>query len=82
MYIERINPVALSHRITAPCVFVELLLVSRIVVLRDKIFHIALCISKLHLAHALDCVPVEKCLAPKHVGELLRHTLPNVLNLR
>ena len=36
-------------------------------------------LGKLHLIHALACVPVEEGLAPEHGGELLRDSLEQLL---
>ena len=36
-------------------------------------------LGKLHLIHALACVPVEEGLAPEHGGELLRNPLEQFL---
>merc|ERR1719191_1400673 len=51
-----------------------------LLVLRNKIVHVGLSLSELHLVHALTSVPVEEGLATEHAGELLRDTLPELLD--
>mmetsp|Transcript_14405 Transcript_14405/g.27393 ORF Transcript_14405/g.27393 Transcript_14405/m.27393 type:complete len:280 (+) Transcript_14405:351-1190(+) len=51
-----------------------------LLVLRDKIVHVRLGLSELHLVHALPSVPVEEGLAPEHERELIRDALPRLLN--
>merc|ERR1712217_496948 len=53
-----------------------------LLVLRDEIVHIAFGFCKLHLVHALTCVPVEERLTPKHGCEILGHTLEHLLDCR
>ena len=51
-----------------------------LLVLRDKIVHVGLSLSELHLVHTLTSVPVKEGLAAEHGSELLRHTLPALLD--
>jgi hypothetical protein len=51
-----------------------------LLVLGDKVVHVGLGLSELHLVHALTGVPVEESLAAEHGGELLRHTLEHLLD--
>ncbi|OAY73788.1 hypothetical protein ACMD2_07758 [Ananas comosus] len=51
-----------------------------LLVLRDEIIHVALCLSELHLVHALTCVPVQEGLPPEHGRELLAHPPKHLLN--
>merc|ERR1712118_146691 len=73
------------HVIHHVLLFIKLALVlgSRILVLLvlgNKIVHVGLRLSELHLVHALTSVPVEECLATEHASELLRDTLPELLD--
>merc|ERR1719152_5507 len=59
------------------------LLCSGILVLlifRDQVIHVGLCLSELHLVHTLTCVPVEEGLAAEHGSEVLCHTLEHLLD--
>merc|ERR1719502_399225 len=51
-----------------------------LLVLGHEIVHVGLSLSELHLVHALTGVPVEECLAAEHGGELLGHTLHELLD--
>merc|ERR1712057_150792 len=51
-----------------------------LLVLGHKVVHVRLSLSELHLVHALTSVPVEEGLATEHAGELLRDTLPELLD--
>merc|ERR1711934_925170 len=51
-----------------------------LLVLGHKIVHVGLSLSELHLVHALTGVPVEEGLATEHASELLRDTLPELLD--
>mmetsp|Transcript_8068 Transcript_8068/g.14386 ORF Transcript_8068/g.14386 Transcript_8068/m.14386 type:complete len:454 (+) Transcript_8068:282-1643(+) len=51
-----------------------------LLILRDKIVHVGLSLSELHLIHTLTSVPVKECLAAEHAGELLRDTLEHLLD--
>merc|ERR1719203_2519338 len=49
-----------------------------LLILGDKVVHIAFGFRELHLVHTLTCVPVEECLAAKHCREVLSHTLEHL----
>merc|ERR1712144_116098 len=51
-----------------------------LLVLGDKIVHVGLSLSELHLVHTLTSVPVKEGLAAEHAGELLGDTLPELLD--
>merc|ERR1711998_56556 len=51
-----------------------------LLVLRHEIVHVGLSLSELHLVHTLTGVPVKEGLAAEHAGELLRDTLPELLD--
>mmetsp|Transcript_46281 Transcript_46281/g.72418 ORF Transcript_46281/g.72418 Transcript_46281/m.72418 type:complete len:310 (+) Transcript_46281:111-1040(+) len=51
-----------------------------LLVLRDQIVHVGLSLSELHLIHTLTSVPVKERLSAEHGCELLRHTLPHLLD--
>merc|ERR1712139_179857 len=51
-----------------------------LLVLRHKIVHVGLGLGELHLVHTLTSVPVKEGLATEHASELLRHTLPELLD--
>merc|ERR1712190_154630 len=53
-----------------------------LLVLRDKIVHIALSLSELHLIHALSSVPVQERLAAEHGGEVLCDAFEHFLDRR
>ena len=62
--------------------FNSIVCVLILLVLGDEVIHIGLSLSKLHLIHALLCVPVEPGLAPVHRGELFTNTLEDLLDGR
>merc|ERR1719389_878395 len=51
-----------------------------LLVLGHKIVHVRLSLGELHLVHALTSVPVKESLTTEHASELLRHTLPELLD--
>merc|ERR1712193_510251 len=51
-----------------------------LLVLGHKVVHVGLSLGELHLVHALTGVPVEEGLAAEHASELLRNTLPELLD--
>ena len=51
-----------------------------LLVLGDKIIHVGLSLSELHLVHTLASVPVEEGLPPEHGGELLPNPLEQLLD--
>jgi hypothetical protein len=51
-----------------------------LLVLGDKIVHVGLGLSELHLVHALAGVPMQEGLAAEHGGELLADALKHLLN--
>ena len=51
-----------------------------LLVLGHQVIHVGLCLSELHLIHALSGVPVEEGLAPEHGSELLTDTLEQFLD--
>merc|ERR1739847_22491 len=51
-----------------------------LLVLRNKVVHVALSLSELHLVHALTSVPVEESLSSEHSGELLADPLEELLD--
>merc|ERR1712048_1210839 len=51
-----------------------------LLVLRNKVVHVRLGLSELHLVHALSGVPVEERLTTEHRGELLGNALEHVLD--
>merc|ERR1712159_302335 len=51
-----------------------------LLVLGDKIVHVGLSLSELHLVHTLAGVPVKEGLAAEHSSELLRHALEHLLD--
>merc|ERR1719219_2099844 len=51
-----------------------------LLVLGDKIVHVGLGLSELHLVHALTSVPMQESLAPEHSSELLRDSLEELLD--
>ena len=50
-----------------------------LLVLGDKIVHVGLSLSELHLVHTLARLPMQESLTSKHGGELLSNTLPDLL---
>merc|ERR1712087_760889 len=69
--------------LTLLLVELPLLLCCRILVLLvlgDKVIHVAFSLRKLHLVHALACVPMEEGLAAEHGREVLRHALEHLLD--
>ena len=51
-----------------------------LLVLRDKVVHVGLGLSELHLVHALTSVPVEEGLPPEHGSELFGDPLEQFLD--
>merc|ERR550532_122567 len=51
-----------------------------LLVLRHQVVHVGLSLCELHLVHTLASVPMEESLTPEHSGELLGHTLEQLLN--
>merc|ERR1711935_219528 len=51
-----------------------------LLVLRHKIIHVGLGLGELHLIHALTGVPMKEGLTTEHASELLRNTLPELLD--
>merc|ERR1711907_775563 len=51
-----------------------------LLVLRHEVVHVGLSLGELHFVHALAGVPVEEGLAAEHGSELLRDTLPHLLD--
>merc|ERR1712086_185608 len=51
-----------------------------LLVFRDEVVHVGLCLSELHLVHALASVPVKEGLAAEHAGELLGYALEHFLD--
>merc|ERR1711977_772103 len=51
-----------------------------LLVLGDKVVHVGLSLSELHLVHTLTSVPVKEGLATEHASELLGDTLPELLD--
>merc|ERR1712130_669966 len=66
--------------LTLLLVELALLLGSGILVLGDKIVHVALSLGELHLVHALASVPVQERLTAEHGSEVLGHALEHLLN--
>ncbi len=51
-----------------------------LLVLRDKIVHVGLSLSELHLVHTLKSVPMQESLTPEHGTELVTDTLEELLD--
>ena len=51
-----------------------------LLVLRNKVIHVRLCLRKLHLVHALAGIPVEETLSSEHGRELFRDALKQLLD--
>merc|ERR1712144_43801 len=51
-----------------------------LLVLGDKVIHVGLSLSELHLVHTLTSVPVKEGLATEHASELLGDALPELLD--
>merc|ERR1719240_91316 len=51
-----------------------------LLILRDQVIHVGLCLGELHLIHALACVPVEESLAAEHGCEVLGDALEHFLD--
>merc|ERR1711924_104021 len=51
-----------------------------LLILGNKVVHVTLSFSELHLIHTLARVPVKESLPAEHGGEILRHTLEHFLN--
>ena len=50
-----------------------------LLVLRDKVVHVGLSLSELHLVHTLASVPMKESLPSEHSGELLGDSLEQLL---
>ena len=75
----------LRHHVLALTILVKLALllgsgVLILLVLGDQIVHVGLSLSELHFIHTLTSVPVQESLTTEHGSELLRHTLPDLLD--
>merc|ERR1712171_30617 len=73
------------HLIVHVLLLIELALILSggilvLLVLGDKIVHVGLSLSELHLVHTLTSVPVKEGLATEHASELLGDTLPELLD--
>merc|ERR1719487_407967 len=53
-----------------------------LLILRNQIVHVTFGLSKLHLVHALTCVPVEEGFATEHCREVLGYSLEHLLDRR
>lgn len=51
-----------------------------LLVLRDKVVHVALSLGELHLVHTLTSVPMQESLATEHSSELVTDTLEQLLD--
>merc|ERR1711951_233091 len=51
-----------------------------LLVLGDKVVHVGLGLSELHLVHTLTSVPVQEGLAAEHGCEVLSHALEHLLD--
>lgn len=51
-----------------------------LLVLRDKIVHVGLGLSELHLVHTLTSVPMKESLSSEHSSELLGDSLEHLLD--
>lgn len=51
-----------------------------LLVLRDEVVEVGLCLCELHVVHALASVPMQKRLPTEHRRELLRHALEELLH--
>ncbi|KAL0926366.1 hypothetical protein M5K25_002588 [Dendrobium thyrsiflorum] len=52
-----------------------------LLILRNKIIHVALSLSKLHLIHTLTCIPVQESLSPEHGSELFTYPSEHLLSM-
>jgi len=73
------------HLIVHVLLLVELTLILSggilvLLVLGDKVVHVGLSLSELHLVHTLTSVPMKESLTTEHASELLGHTLPELLD--
>merc|ERR1712164_145094 len=73
------------HLIVHVLLLIELALILSggilvLLVLGHKIVHVGLGLGELHLVHTLTSVPVKEGLTTEHASELLRHTLPELLD--
>merc|ERR1711933_12367 len=50
-----------------------------LLVLRNEVIHVALCLCKLHLIHALSCIPMQESLSAEHGSEVLSHAFEHLL---
>merc|ERR1719167_1608571 len=53
-----------------------------LLVLRNKVIHVGLCLSEFHLIHTFSCVPMQESLAPKHSSKLFTDTFEELLDSR
>ncbi len=51
-----------------------------LLILRDKVVHVGLSLSELHLVHSLTSVPVQEGFSSKHSSELLSDSLEHLLD--
>merc|ERR1711904_419559 len=51
-----------------------------LLVLGNKIVHVALCFSELHLIHAFSSIPMKKSFPAEHCSKVLRHPFKHLLN--
>merc|ERR1712099_70398 len=51
-----------------------------LLILRDKVVHVALGLRELHLVHALARIPMQEGLSPEHRCEVLSHSFEHLLN--
>src|ERR1700761_736408 len=51
-----------------------------LLIFRDQIIHIGLCLGELHLIHSLASVPMQESLSSEHGGELVPDTLEELLD--
>jgi len=51
-----------------------------LLVFRDKIVHVGLGLSELHLVHTLTSIPMQESFTPEHSSELFRDTLEELLD--
>ena len=85
MYNYNDSNARLSHHVLTLGILIELTLllgggILVLLVLRHQVVHVGLSLSELHLIHTLTSVPVQESLASEHSSELLRHTLPHLLD--
>merc|ERR1712190_197986 len=51
-----------------------------LLVLRNEVVHVALCLCELHLVHALTSVPMQESFSAEHSSEVLSHAFEHFLN--